>query len=368
MHPTFDAVTRFIASLNFPLITSLSYLFDQYTMIIYIISFVLFASTLRKERRFFKAIATVFIALVIVFLLKYYIQIPRPCMLNPSYTKFECPSAPDYSFPSGHTAISSAFLAPLVGTEAFLPFFILNLIVGFSRVNLGVHFVNDVLASFVIGFFTYDIINRIFSTGTLSLSKPKSLLDSSLEKRRQFLHIGIGVILIFLILIFSNTYGANGVIYIEFMAFIILQVMLITINEKMRGKEGRLSHILFSMFERTGVSPGYGAFWYGMGALFSFVFIQDPAKLIATIIALGIGDGIATLVGKKGKVKNPFNKSKTVEGTLAFFASTSILSYPFIGILALPFALITAFVESLPPKFDDNFTVPLVSIIFFSIF
>ncbi len=368
MHPTFDAVTRFIASLNLPLITTLSYLIDIYTPILYVISFVLFASTLRKEKRFFKAIITIIIALLIVFALKYYIQIPRPCTLNSAYIKFECPTAPDYSFPSGHTVISSAFLAPLVGTEAFMLFFALNLIVGFSRVNLGVHFVNDVLASFVIGFFTYDVVNRLFSTGTLSLSKPKNLLDSSFENRRQFLHIIIGALLIILVLVFSEMYGANGIVYIEFLAFIVLQFMLIIINDKMRGKESRISRILFSMFERTGVTPGYGAFWYGMGVLFSFVFIQDPSRLIAVIIALGIGDGIATIFGKGGKIQNPLNKSKTIEGSFAFFLSTAALSFPFIGFIAVPFAFITAIVEALPPKFDDNFMIPLVSIIFFSLF
>jgi dolichol kinase len=54
-----------------------------------------------------------------------------------------------------------------------------------------------------------------------------------------------------------------------------------------------------------------------------------------------------------------------VEGTLAFFFSTAILSYFFIGPLAIVLALLTALVESLPAKFDDNFTIPLVSILLY---
>jgi len=363
MLPAFDAVTRYIASLNDPLIVLLSTFIDSYTVIFYAIALLFFASTLRRERRLLKAILAISLALVITFALKYAIEIPRPCMLNPGeYYKGVCPTAPDFSFPSGHTAISSSFLAPMLGTVAFPIFFILNLLVGFSRINLGVHFLNDVMAGFVIGFFCYDIANRLLSRTPQPLSKPSRATDTRFELRRQLLHIIVGIAIISTIILFTHLYKANGPIYAEFMVFIGLQVMLMAINSRMQGSRNRLLEPLFKTFERAGVSPGYGAFWYGMGVLFSFVFISDVNFLIAAIIALGIGDGIATIVGRHGRAKNPLNPEKSLEGTASFFASTAVLSFPFIGFLSIPFALVTAIVESLPLKFDDNFTIPLAAI------
>ncbi|MGB9634873.1 MAG: phosphatase PAP2 family protein [Candidatus Micrarchaeia archaeon] len=368
MRPTFDAVTRFIASLDHPIITKISYFIDQYTPIFYIISLILFASTLRKENKLLKTILAIMIAVGITFSLKYLIHTPRPCTLDPSYVVYECPPAPDYSFPSGHVAISSVFLAPLVGTNAFPIFLLLNLLVGFSRINLGVHFLNDVLASFVIGFFSYDIANRLISSKTLTISKPTRTLETTLEIRRQALHIIVCIFLVVSIIFSSLVYGQNGPVYVEFLVFIGIMVMLWIINDKLLGKESKVSKVMFSMFERSGVIPGYGAFWYAMGVLFLFVFITDVNYLIASIIALGIGDGVATLVGKYGRLQNPLDRNKTVEGTLGFFTSVMLLSYPFVGMLAIPLAALTAIVEAIPPKFDDNFTIPLSCIIFYHIF
>ncbi|GEM_PF-364115 len=384
---SFDAITRFIASIDnavIPGITTFSYFLDMYAPLFLVLPLLymafIFAKTfylkhvmgektdiwqvMGRERWLIRLILAMLLALIICFAIKYIVQIPRPCMLDPAYNKIYCPTAPDFSFPSGHTAITSAFLASQVGAPAFLPFFVINLLMGFSRINLGVHFLNDVLAGFVVGFFSYDIINRLISSGTLSLSKPMHP-NAKFEFRRQLLHMFVGIVLIILVLASTYFYGRNGQIYVEFLVFIILQVMLFVINDRMRMKEGPISHVLFKMFERTGVSPGYGAFWYGMGTLLLFVFINDINFLIASIIALGIGDGMATIVGQRGRMHNPINKDKTIEGTLAFFASVALLAFPFIGPLSLVLALITAFIESLPQKFDDNFTIPLVCILLF---
>ncbi len=364
MISSLDAITRYFASINDPLSISLSSFFDSYIVLIYLAFFVLFYRYLERKR-LIKAVLSIFLALTITFLLKYGLQIPRPCMLYPELTKIECPTTPDYSFPSGHTAIASSFLAAFVGTPAFLVFLPLNLLVGFSRLNLGVHFLNDTIASFVIAFFAYDIVDRFTSRGTLSISKPRSSYNKKFEVRRQILHIVTGVLFIIGMFVAEYLYGQNGLIYFEFAIYLLLQIILIIIDDYLQNKSlGKVLSPLFKAFERTGAKPGYGAFWYGMGILFAFVFINEFNMIAATIVALAFGDGLATIFGVRGKIPNPINSNKTVEGSLAFFIGTAIIAYPFIGMVSLPFALVTALVEALPPKFDDNFMIPLVSILF----
>ncbi len=101
------------------------------------------------------------------------------------------------------------------------------------------------------------------------------------------------------------------------------------------------------------------------------LFGRDIA--VAAIIAFGFGDFVSTIVGERlGKHKLPYNKSKSLEGSIAFFGITFlgvILAYYFgvwTGTNFLLTALITASVgsvfESLIPTgywLDDNFVVPV---------
>ena len=366
MRPAFDAITRYIFSINEPWLTQAAHFFDVYTPLIYLIAVLLFVNTLRMQKRFIKTILAVLLATLIVFMLKYTQEIPRPCMLDQNYIKVECPASPDFSFPSGHEAIASAVLAPFVGTSAFPIFLVLALVTGFLRINLGVHFLNDVLGGFVIGFFSYDIIDRIISEGTLTLRvKPH---DTKFEIRRQLLHISVGIFILLLLLAFTAVYHANGETYVEFIIFVGLLSLLVMIHDRISGKEHKITTLLFNLFERSGARQGYGAFWYGMGVLLLFVFINDTMFLAASLIALAVGDGVATIVGRMGKHRNPLNPHKTIEGSLAFFLSTAILTYPLIGPLALALSILTMLAEMLPPKFDDNFMIPLVCIIFYILF
>lgn len=92
-----------------------------------------------------------------VFILKDFIERARP--LLGVYTETS------YSFPSGHTSISVVFyglLAYLAGKKAktnrartniFFGWIFVMLMVGFSRLYLGVHFASDVLAGYAVGSF-----------------------------------------------------------------------------------------------------------------------------------------------------------------------------------------------------------------------
>lgn len=103
-------------------------------------------------------------------LLKFILQRPRP-------TEFRIVNESGYSFPSGHSMISMAFygfLAYLIYKNIknkyvkwilIIVLLLLPLLIGISRIYLGVHYTSDVLAGFLISIsylIVYtSIINRI---------------------------------------------------------------------------------------------------------------------------------------------------------------------------------------------------------------
>lgn len=105
--------------------------------------------------------------------------------------------------------------------------------------------------------------------------------------------------------------------------------------------------------------PGIQALWANLGIFLSLlIFGRDPA-MVSTVV-LAVGDASASVVGLKYGKRRFGNKS--LEGSLAFLLSTFMVLLPFVGFWkALSVALISAMVEAMPFKLDDNFTVPLTA-------
>lgn len=79
----------------------------------------------------------------------------------------------DYSFPSGHTAASFSIATTIALNIPRLSIlvFLIAIIVGLSRVYLGVHYPTDVAAGFFIGFLTSIIIHFFFIEMVYGLGK-----------------------------------------------------------------------------------------------------------------------------------------------------------------------------------------------------
>ena len=61
-------------------------------------------------------------------------------------------------FPSAHTAAAAVFAFGAIGTTSFPFFLIASLVIGGSRVELGVHSVPQVIAGFALGALVYCIV------------------------------------------------------------------------------------------------------------------------------------------------------------------------------------------------------------------
>jgi len=96
---------------------------------------------------------TVALSAILANILKYTIDLPRPFDIYPFILKLTSGGSP--TFPSGHTADAFAFAvaAALVFPKWFVifPCFIWAVLVGYSRMCLGVHFPSDVLAGALVG-------------------------------------------------------------------------------------------------------------------------------------------------------------------------------------------------------------------------
>ncbi len=87
--------------------------------------------------------------------LKNFARIPRPFVVDPSLNPVRVETATGYSFPSGHTQTSSGMLTALAQkikkTWFWIVAVVLFLLVGFSRMILGVHYPSDVAAGLLLG-------------------------------------------------------------------------------------------------------------------------------------------------------------------------------------------------------------------------
>lgn len=112
--------------------------------------------------------------------------------------------------------------------------------------------------------------------------------------------------------------------------------------------------------------PGKGAIFYGIGVLVVLLFFEKDIAM-ASIMILGLGDSIAPLVGRYGRIRHPLNNKKVVEGILVGMIAAAIGASYFVSALEASLAAVAAMiVESIGLKIgtnqiDDNITMPVVA-------
>lgn len=126
----------------------------------------LFTKNIDLRRNALLIVIPVAISAIVANVVKYSIDLPRPYELYPFIVKLSSGGSP--SFPSGHTADAFAFAVAV--SIVYPKWYVVTStlvwasLVGYSRMNLGVHFPSDVLAGAIIGavcaFAYIRIVNR----------------------------------------------------------------------------------------------------------------------------------------------------------------------------------------------------------------
>lgn len=180
------------------------------------------------------------------------------------------------------------------------------------------------------------------------------------EDARQYFHMAVGLLALGTLLLLGR-----GVMLAALFFTIIIGTLLM--NARLLGKKIFIVEWFEEQFERDDAPlPGWGSACYAAGVLLAVSFLSNVPQIAAVIFVLGIGDGISTILGRRGRIALPHNRKKTLEGTLAMFFA-SLGSFVFVGPAAIPLSLSAALAESVP-RIDDNLMVPAACAAFFLLF
>jgi dolichol kinase len=295
------------------------------------------------------------------FILKLIFQVPRPYVLGYEEPIF---LASGYAFPSIHTA----FITSLLPFQkhlfrkrnlAFI-YFVMFAIV-FSRIYLGVHSMSDIVAGIAVGSIaTYTFLGAEQRHGLIEWFK--SRVTDKFELRRQTAHLIIGISIVFLL----KLQLLNAQIL-----FIITALGGLLVLLAMRYRVP-IIHDVLEYFERPHHIrrfPGRGSFFMFLGAALA-TLIFDLNIAMAAIMIMAVGDSVTNIVGRHfGKVKNPFNEKKNIEGTFWGIGTGTLAALFFVPFgAAFWAATISMIVESLDLgwrrrnlELDDNVVIPLVA-------
>jgi len=185
----------------------------------------------------------------------------------------------------------------------------------------------------------------------------KPSLKMERETARQVFHAALGVAALALLLLFGREF-TTGLLF-----FIIIGGTFL-MNKRLLGEKVPVVQWLEWQFERPDAPlPGWGSACYAAGVLLLLTFLTDANEIAASLVVLGLGDAISTIVGARGRIVLPYNRKKTVEGAAAFFLA-SLGAWYFVGPAAIPLAAVATVAESLP-WLEDNLAIPVACVVFF---
>jgi len=176
------------------------------------------------------------------------------------------------------------------------------------------------------------------------------------ETSRQLVHIAL------FLLAFSFKYLTK--IEIVLLLGVLLIAALVVVPRS------RIRHRLYRPSD-TAYSRGATSYF----AALLVIAIFQPAWVVGLAWAtLAFGDGAATLIGTMfSSSRLPWNQNKTWVGSIAFFVAATIagcivlpwlhegLPFDAIALIVVTVAAITALVESLPLRLNDNISVPITA-------
>ena len=154
-------ITTFTQSIQNPVMTAILKLTEPLFLALLFIFLALFLAYYKDKRKYtIPLVLSLAAAIIISFALKFTFMRPRPFGLEKLTSIF---SKPDYSFPSTHTA--SAFSAIPIINKAIpalqYAWITLAVLISFSRLYFGLHYLSDILFGGIIGYLIgYFIIKK----------------------------------------------------------------------------------------------------------------------------------------------------------------------------------------------------------------
>jgi dolichol kinase len=188
----------------------------------------------------------------------------------------------------------------------------------------------------------------------------KKAIDREDERPRKLAHVMSNLLACLLIWLLGTQMVSYYVLAATTIGILVMHLTIVGV--KVPGIEEWLKNV-----GRKGETPGEGALYNALGILFALGLLKnDPAAVICVILILGLGDGLSTYAGTTyGKHKLPWNRSKSLEGSIGFFAGAICTMFVMPEMATFIVVAIAAIVESLPIKLNDNITLPVMSSLLF---
>lgn len=291
--------------------------------------------------------------------LKNFFQIPRVEVYS-LYLPLSLASG--YSFPSLHTAVIFSALPTiekLLSRKYVALSYFFALLIAFSRLYLGVHTIIDVTFGMFLGY--------LLGLTVLNIEKRFKIIEiffhhikNKFELRRQIVHMLSALSIVML-------YKIRFINQISLFVILAFGGILSFLSRK---KPIPLIKTLLVYFERDyprSRFPGQGSFFLVLGSFLSLSIFEENIAL-AAITIMAIGDAASNIIGLYfGKIKNPFNRVKHLEGTFCAIIFSFFGAWYFVPFnQALSASTLAMFIESIdlkigPWKIDDNLIIPLIA-------
>jgi dolichol kinase len=183
------------------------------------------------------------------------------------------------------------------------------------------------------------------------------------EINRDIIQIVLGIVLIAVIFLLPHLTAFTIIFVLILLAYLFNNLLA---NLRLSGIYRRAKDL-----ERKGVTYGQGATYLAASTALIMGFTNNLHLFIFGIAVLFFADSFATIVGisMRRAAQLPYNRYKTIVGSIAFFVVAAIAGYYFIGLYyGLLMAVILAFVEGLNIALDDNIRSGVVIVILGAIF
>ncbi len=177
-----------------------------------------------------------------------------------------------------------------------------------------------------------------------------------IEYKRQSVHIIFGLVIISLLFLLGRDWT---------MILLLFGLFFLLFYSKNTKFMRSLKNFLVMSFERSKDDFYFkGAIYYLIGMLIAISFTNNITYSIVLIGILSVSDGLATVLGLHGNKKILWNSKKSVLGTIAFIASSLLVSSIFLNLYqAIVISVFLGVIETLPLFFDDNLLIPLAGVI-----